>query len=135
MLHIESVANGVTVHAADARIRKQFLQTLLTLLRTSAEIEEMLAFAFGASLGNGLFVSAVVAFQTLACGARNRLVMRKRDGAGLALQLLSARAAKHGKRISPAIEQDDRLLTTVECGLRPLQQCAGENLVLPRLLK
>ena len=61
--------------------------------------------------------------------------MRQRDGAVLALQLVSAGAADHGKRIAAPVEQNQRLLAAIERRLRLLHQRARKELLLPGLLE
>ena len=48
VLHVEPVADGIAIHASDAGVRKQFLQTLFALLRTSAQVKQVLALALRA---------------------------------------------------------------------------------------
>ncbi len=67
------VADGVAIHAADAGLGKQLLQPLFALLRTGAQVKEVLALALGAALGHGFYVSAIVALEPLARGARHAL--------------------------------------------------------------
>ncbi len=99
VFHVEPVADGIAIHAADAGLGKEFLQTLFALLRTGAQVKQMLALAFGASLGHRLHVSAIVTFEPLTRRTGNRLsredglVMGESDGAVLALQLLPASTA------------------------------------------
>ena len=65
VLHVEPVADGIAIHAANAGLGKQFLQTLFALLRTGSQVKQMLALALGASFGHGLNVSAIVTFEPL----------------------------------------------------------------------
>ncbi len=96
MLHVEAVTDGIAVHTSDARMRKQLLQTLFALLRTSAQIKQMLALALRAPFGHGLHVSAIVTFEPLPGWIRdglsrdNGFVMGKSNGAVFALQLFAA---------------------------------------------
>ncbi len=61
--------------------------------------------------------------------------MRQRNRAVLALQLGSARAADHRKRIPAPVKQDQRLFSAIERRLRLLHQRAREQLLATRLLK
>jgi hypothetical protein len=65
-LHIVTAAHGVAIHAADARMGKDLLQALLTLLRARAEEVEVLALTLGAKLRHSTAEAAVVALQPLA---------------------------------------------------------------------
>src|ERR1700739_680062 len=65
VLHVEPVTDGIAVHAADASMRKELLQTLFALLGTSAEVKQVLALTFGTSFGYGFNVSAIVALEPL----------------------------------------------------------------------
>ena len=65
-LHVGAAADGVAVHAADARVGEDFLQAFLALLGAGAEEVEMLAVALGAALGHGAAEAAVVALKALA---------------------------------------------------------------------
>ena len=93
------VTDGVAIHAADTGLGKQFLQALLALLRTCAQVKQVFALALGTSFGHGFYVSAIVALEPLARGAHdcrvrigrdNGLVVGEGDGAVLALQLFAA---------------------------------------------
>ena len=70
---IVAPAHRVAVHAPDARAGKNLRQPLFALLRTGAEVVEMLAVALGAPRRHDALEAAVVALQPLA-GTRNRLV-------------------------------------------------------------
>ena len=61
--------------------------------------------------------------------------MRECDGAVLALELFTAGAADDGKGVAAAVEEDDGLLAAVESLARLVDQGAGEELLLPGLLK
>ena len=65
-LHVAAAADGVAVHAADARVGEEFLQAFFALLRAGAEEEEMLALALGAVFRDGAAEAAVVAFEACA---------------------------------------------------------------------
>ena len=91
-------AYGVPIHAPDARAWKNLLQPLLALLRSRAEVVEMLARAFGTMRGNRALVPAIVALQPLPFTRLTRifggrLVVRQERSAILALELFSARPA------------------------------------------
>ena len=66
MLQVVPPAHGVAIHAADPRAGKDLRQPLLALLRTRAEIVEMLAVALRALRRHRALVTAVVALQPLA---------------------------------------------------------------------
>ncbi len=70
-LHVAAGADGVAVHAADARVGEEFLQAFFALLRACAEEEEMLAIALGAVTWDAAAEAAVVALEASAdaCGA------------------------------------------------------------------
>ena len=133
-LHVAAGADGVAVHAADARIGKELLQPLFALLRARAEVVQVLGLALGAGCGHGAPIAAVVALQPLAgvgdLGVVGRLVIRQRDRAVLALELFAAAAAHHDEAVAAAVEQDDDLLAAIERGLRLFEQAAGEELFL-----
>src|SRR5580692_5846139 len=120
MLQIETPAHRVTIHAADACAGKDLLEVLLTLLRSCAEVIEVFACAPGALRRHCLLVAAVVALQALARTGDvgvlgRRLMMRQRDRAVPAIELFSARAAHHCKRVTAPVKQDERLLAALEC--------------------
>ena len=100
----------------------------------------MLAVALGAARRYRALVAAVVALEPLAC-VRNAgliqrwLMVRERDRAVLALELFSAGAADHGKRIASPVEQDQRLFAAIQGRACLLHKGAGKELLLPGLLK
>ena len=61
-LHVAAAANGVAIHAPDARAGENLLQTLLALLRSRAQKIQIFAVAVGAAPWHRLFVTAVVTF-------------------------------------------------------------------------
>src|ERR1700678_996643 len=73
VFHVEAVADGVSIHAADAGLGKEFLQALFALLRTGAQIKQVFALTFWAALGDGFYVSAIVTFEPLTRWTGNRL--------------------------------------------------------------
>src|SRR5579875_3382787 len=139
-LHVATGANSVTIHAPQPRSREEFSQPLLALLRTRAEIEQMLALTLRTALRHTPSVAAVMALQALTHTRRAAqvlfaasLVVRQRNRAIFALDLLSTAAAHHHEAVSPAVQQDDHLLASVQRRLRLLNQLAREKLLLPCL--
>ncbi len=66
---------------------------------------------------------------------REPLVMRKRDGAVLALQRLAAGAAEHDRRIAAAVEQHHHLFFALEAVFDFLRQLARDDLLVAGFLK
>src|SRR6266568_7699783 len=100
----------------------------------------MLAVAIGTTCGHDATEAAVVALKALAGTGQagifgGRLVVGECDGAVLALQLLPAGTADDGERVAAAVEQDERLLTAIESLACLVDEGAGEELLLARLLK
>ena len=93
------------------------MQQFLELFRAGSEEEQMIAAAVGAKLGHGRSIAAVVAFHAAAA-----LVVGQGDGAVGALHGLAAAAAQGDRRVSPAIEQDHRLLFAIQ----PLAHLFGQ---------
>src|SRR5215470_3816128 len=108
-LEVVTCAYGVTVEAADARLRKRCVQPLLHFLRAGAEKMNVLAVAGRAPFGHGLAITAVVALHAL-----SGLVKGQSDTAILALQDFAARPAQHHRRISAAVEQDHGLFAALQ---------------------
>src|SRR5207248_7263043 len=77
---IITAAYSVAIQPVNARLREHAMQQLFQPLRAGAEKMDVLAAAVGAGPRNGAAKTAVVAFQRILA-----LVMRKRDGAVLAL--------------------------------------------------
>src|SRR5258708_39021430 len=90
----------------------------------------MFAVTCQTSLGNSLFVSTIVALHPV-----RALVKRHGDGTVLALQDLTARPAKHGGRISAAVEQDHSLLAAIQTLRNFLYELCGEDLVFSGALE
>ena len=117
-LKIVAPAYRVAIHASDPRCGEDFAKPLLTLLRTCAEVIEVLTVALGASPRNSFAHSAVMAFKPLSLTRNLRtihcFVVGKRDGAVVALQFDTASSAEDCKRIAAAVEQDQHLLAAIE---------------------
>src|ERR1044072_931403 len=100
----------------------------------------MFALALRTLLRNSTPEAAIVALQPLSrlCDAvafSTMLVIRHRDGAVLALDLVSTTAAHHHKRISAPVQQNDRLLSAIERALGLFNQPSRKDLLLTRLAK
>src|SRR6185437_13607856 len=134
-----AAANGVAVHAADARGGKDFSEAFFALLRAGAEIVEVLGVALRAAGRDGAAVSAVVALEALPFTGEavfgRRLVVREGDGAVLALELGAAGAAHDGEGVTAAVEQNDGLLAAFEGSLRLLYEGARKEIFAAGLLK
>src|SRR5579859_6317858 len=65
VFQIVAAAHRVTIHAADPRAWKDLSQALLALLRSSAQVVKMLAFALRALGRDSSLESTVVALQSL----------------------------------------------------------------------
>ena len=65
MFEIVASTDSIAVHAADARAGKDFREAFFALLRSGAEVVEVLALAVGTFRRDDALESAVVAFQPL----------------------------------------------------------------------
>src|SRR3954451_7906301 len=91
-LEVVPPTHGVAIHAPDARSGKDLRQALFALLRSRAEVIQVLAVALGTTRRHLARVPAVVALHTLALAGDlgligGRLVMGERNGAILAFKL------------------------------------------------
>ena len=106
------------------------MQLLLQFFRARSQKENMLAAALGTYARHCLAISAVVALELV--GA---LVIGQRDSAIAALHALAAGAAQHHRRVSAAVEQDNRLLAALQPRSYFFAQAAGKNLFLAGMLE
>ena len=90
----------------------------------------MLVAALRTDARHRLVVSAVMAPQLV-----RALVISQRDGAIAALNALAAGPAQHHRRISAAIQKNDRLLASLQTRSHFFAQATGKNLFFAGLLE
>src|SRR5947209_4244049 len=97
----------VAIDAAQAQIGKALAQKFLDLLRTFADVVDVLAAAYRTLGGRALVMIAVVTDQSLVA-----TMISERDIAVWTLDRFAARATENETRIAATIQQDNRLLAT-----------------------
>src|SRR6185369_12200661 len=117
-----SSRRGVAIDPRDTQGREQQLEHLLELLRAFADVVNVFLSARRANARHGFAMIAVVTDDHALAA-----MVSERDVAVRTLNGLAARATKYKTRVPAAVQQDDRLLTTLTRLADRFEQLVGKH--------